>query len=258
MDQDAKLDELWKQFDVLFEELLGDVKQIEQTRQTNDSQCWRRALCRSLFSMMEGLNSWLKRYAAEIYWPGIVDNEMKQRLLDRRTIVDRDGRAKEVSVFKPFAENFFYAFDTFAWTAGSDFCPDRNSREWTLLTQCIRARNRIVHPRTSEDLMISDEEARALRVLAEWYIDLLDRLLHSTVQALARTLKRTREAWCKYHPDQANLLESFPPELHQLMRELEMQEGRQVSASNATRTNTDSGTLRNDVDCKETNETATL
>lgn len=224
MHEEEKQEALNRQFDELYQVLIDDVVQIERVLKTEDTQVWRRAFCRAVFSMMEGMNAWLKQYVVETYWPGFIDDETRRELSDQRLLIDKTGAERPVSQFKPFAENFFFAFDSFAWTSGSSFCPKKDAKEWAALIRAKEIRDRIVHPKASGDLVITDEELTLLRHICSWYLSLLHDLLYSSASALFNEMKALHRAWNKSHPEKPLSMlpmASESPELEALLRSLE-------------------------------------
>jgi len=199
----------------MFECLVDDLVAIQNRIQQDQAVVWRRAFCRALFAMIEGINSWLKQYVVK-FWPGIIGDDTKLALQDRKIVTNKSGNQNIALAYKPFAENLYFSFDTFAWTSGSDFCLNRKSEGWVLLNQANIVRNRVVHPKRPDDLNITDAELALLQRTFNCYIEQLLQLFRSSGQALMEETEGLKRAWCKYHPDQADLADTMDQELEEL------------------------------------------
>jgi hypothetical protein len=221
MTEDDQIDAIWRHFDFMFDTLTSDIELIEQHLTEQDQQAWRRSLYRAVFAMIEGINSWLKQTVIDLYWPGIIGDETKNALLDKEEYIDHAGEKKVRNRFKKFSDNLFFAFDSYAWTAGAPFTPNKNSSEWSKLHLVYAVRNRIVHPKSATDLEISDQELALLQAVKNWYTDQLMDLFRSAAKAsfdqLERLMKRRRLRF----PDEEEGLDEKEQELEEMRALLE-------------------------------------
>jgi hypothetical protein len=224
MIEKKEIDAFWKRFDLMFDTLFSDVELIERQLTKRDLQVWRRALYRAVFAMIEGVNNWLKQSVIEVYWPGIIGDETKNALLDREEYTDQAGRKRIHTRFKKFSDNLFFAFDTYAWTSGSSFAPNKNSPEWNRLHSANAVRNRIVHPKNVSDLQVTNHELALLKTVESWYIDQLFALFRSTARAKLDQLERLAKRRRQHFPDEALLIDAKADELETMRIMLEEEE----------------------------------
>lgn len=80
------------------------------------------------------------------YHPGILGDEERQTLESRLTALERA----------------YNALDLFTDTAGTTSPLQRQSHEWTLIAQMIKIRNRLVHPKHGNDVLVTDDELQVI------------------------------------------------------------------------------------------------
>ena len=162
--------------------LSADIHAIEHQLNVEDLQVWRRSLYRAMFALIEGVNHCFKKDVLQT-WCGIIGENTELQLQDIKATTDNAGNHGFIRSFQPFSQNLDFAFDTYAWTAGSSFVIDKNSKDWKSLLAANEVRNRIVHPKSPFDLIVSDEEMDLLRATKQWYHQQVLDLLHSTFEA---------------------------------------------------------------------------
>src|ERR1700736_876302 len=157
--EDAKLD------DVLF----FDFETASRCLSRDDSQFWRRAYAKCLMALLEGTVSRLSQHTVTFYDGVLAESEKK-------ALIGRSGAL----------ENAFNAFDLYTNTSGVETPLNRNSEEWLILEKAIRIRNRITHPRSAEELEISDLDLAHLQITARVILDLLCTAHRDAGRALLR------------------------------------------------------------------------
>ena len=163
--------------------LLEDTVEVESLLKDMDSQCARRMYIRSLFSLYEG-TIWLIKQTclnASCEVCRKVRHPDKEGLLkDENYEVDANGDIKTRPRFTPLASNLRFAFMTFSDLFGVDIDLETGSHHWKNFKDSIGVRNRITHPRSAEDLLISDEEFAKCQDSSYWF----NRILHEVLAAL--------------------------------------------------------------------------
>lgn len=190
---DEILRELDDEFNDMVDILSSDIHLIGDQLNAQDIQVWRRALYRTVFAFIEGINSCFKKDVL-LSWSGIIGEDTKLLLQDLKSITDNEGNPRIVRSFQPFGQNLDFAFETYAWTSGSSFVIDKNSSGWKSLIAANKVRNRIVHPKNPSDLTISDEEMDILRVVKQWYGEQVQNLFKSASKALLDELQAFKKA----------------------------------------------------------------
>lgn len=187
-DHDKKLQAIQSEFlqliEVMSEELDAIWRQVDQ----NDSQVWRRAYCKPLFSFVEGVSYLLKREIILLRegegWNS--DGRDEWVLTESRRAKTEDGKETTRPFFLPALDNLTYALEEFAYWNWADYKIDKKSEGWSNLCTASRIRNRIVHPKCPMDLHISDTELSVLRNAAENFKDLVAQTFDSSAAALFR------------------------------------------------------------------------
>jgi hypothetical protein len=187
-DHGKKLQAIQSEFLQLIDEMIGELDAIWHQIEQNDSQVWRRAYCKSLFSFVEGASYLLKREIILLRegegWD--LDGRDKWVLTESRPARLEDGEENRRPFFLPTLDNLTYALEEFAYWNWADYKIDKKSEGWSNLCKASRIRNRIAHPKSPVDLYISDAELSALHNATENFKDLVADTFHSSGVALLR------------------------------------------------------------------------
>jgi hypothetical protein len=192
-DWQKKHDALWREFDTMLDELCSDLRAIDKLLCDAGEQVWRRSYCRGLFAMMEAANAWLKKSVVFMWWPGVVDD---LKLKDKREVKLPDGTTEQRRHFLSFADNLFFAFDTYAWTSGIELSFDRSAQEWRDMLRANRIRNRLCHPKKPIDLVVTDMELALMRSCADWYTCQIQVLFKNSAEQGLKEWEQT-ERWLR-------------------------------------------------------------
>jgi hypothetical protein len=187
-DHDKKLDAIQSQFHQLTEQMIEELDAIWRQIDQNDSQVWRRAYCKSLFSFVEGASYLLKREIillreGEGWDPDGRDDWVLTESRPAKLEGDKETRRP---FFLPTLDNLTYALEEFAYWNWADYKIDRKPDGWFNLCKAIRIRNRITHPKSPTDLHISDPELSVLHNATENFKHFVAETFHSSGAALLR------------------------------------------------------------------------
>jgi hypothetical protein len=135
----------------------------------------RRLFVRSVFSFIEAAVFKIKTGA--LFWdtsklvpPEIaLINEEDYELDDRGTIKTRKARLR-------FSGNFRFAFAVAAKAAGVTYQLDVGGDGWRALRDAVKVRDRLMHPKGSGDLVVTDSEVRGVMEAFHWVLDQMGRL----------------------------------------------------------------------------------
>jgi hypothetical protein len=155
----------------VFVELLRDTVDAQARTFDPDTPSDRRTYVRSLFALMEGLNYCQRRLALE--HPGFSASARA-----RASAAAKRGaaEAKKMHLGRAAAATRV-SFATFAAAHGVSnplVCSDPG---WQDYLAAITVRNRITHPRSGPDCVISDEDLALVRRVHRWYQSMSERLL---------------------------------------------------------------------------------
>jgi hypothetical protein len=190
-DHGKKLEADQSQFRQLTEEMVLELDTIWHQIDQNDSQVWRRAYCKSLFSFVEGVSYLLKREIVLLRkgegWD--LDGKDEWVLTESRPAQMEDGKETRRPFFLPTLDNLTYALEEFAYWNWADYKIDKKSEGWSNLFKASNIRNKITHPKSLAGLHVSDSELSVLHNATEHFKKLVTETFHSSGAALLRMAK---------------------------------------------------------------------
>lgn len=125
-----------------------------------DSQFVARQFCRASFALVEAIVFWARVSAAKrIEENGIrITPEEWVEIRERKIYVNSDGSCSEERVIVKLKASIRNAFEWKERASGNPKLFDPSQEWWACLMQSIKVRDRLMHPRQTEDLHISLEE----------------------------------------------------------------------------------------------------
>lgn len=158
----------------LVSELAAELAAVMTVREHMPMQHWARVVLRSTFAMLEGFISRFKGRALEVQKYGNVTFAPKLlRILEEgRTVTTDDGTVSWEQLRPGMPQNlkssvkaFSKALNTNTPLGGVVPLP----REFVV---ALAARNRVTHPKTLQDLVVSRDELVAVGELLKWFLDM--------------------------------------------------------------------------------------
>lgn len=166
--------------------LLEDVKSSYDLILSNDNQGWRRAYVRAVFASIEGSIFLVKQVIFSHVELESIDLSSAERafLLEETYQLDDQGN---VSI-KPhygirLTQNIRFVWNLTTRVFGNNEILNVAGSEWNSLQEAIKVRNRITHPKSSTDLLMSDEDLKHTVVAFEWIKSIIDELWGYSVDA---------------------------------------------------------------------------
>ncbi|GAC1543303.1 MAG: hypothetical protein NVS2B4_21780 [Ramlibacter sp.] len=139
-------------------------------------QVLRRALVRAIFAEIEAETYLMKQQALSRAGVAGVNFTTKQlaklkdeKYNDEKCNPNSPVEAKPKTRYLSFTENIKWAFQALAQAYSVSYNLDVNSRGWTSLTEGSKVRNRLVHPKKAEDLVVADLELGAVIEAHDWF-----------------------------------------------------------------------------------------
>lgn len=170
------------------------LENYERTQDVGEeSQFWRKAIIRMLFSEIEATTYKLKQIALgleELPWANFTWEEIAV-LQEKSYRLTGDGKAQAVKPHLSMLPNFRFAAKMYARAAGSNNSIDLSGEGWQAMKNSVSVRDRITHPKQLEDLLITGEEMVALFQAAHWFSASVEALLSSTDRARMQKLVET-------------------------------------------------------------------
>jgi hypothetical protein len=173
MKREQAVNELKKVFSVLntdYDTALAYVRK-------DPSQFNKRTLIRSYFALVEGLAYQLRQVtAASLNETTILSIEEKTLLSERRYTLTSNGTIESQEQFQNFAPMLLFSLRIYAKNHGAEFEPVVSDNGWNCLKQSVRIRDRLMHPKSHDNLIISDEEGEVFVSAVKWFHDQLSEL----------------------------------------------------------------------------------
>jgi len=156
--------------------MLDDARWAEGALDQDDSQYTRRAYIRSMFALIEGtiwiLKQSLLQAIEEIGLTSKFQPGERELLSDTTYELKNNGQIKEQTKFLKLTDNLKFTYA--ALGRHTNVKPDLGTGTvaWENFTTAITIRNRITHPKSPDDLSISDSEIEICREVTHWYNNL--------------------------------------------------------------------------------------
>ena len=179
-------------------ELMNEVVFFVNKLGEEDSQAMRRAFCRSVFQFVEGIASDLKEDVFLHESPELIGDHYYLALQDKK-IISKDGKEKVIKYRSGFEKNILFAFDFYGWTAGVDLDLKENPKEWNRFIRCIKIRNRVVHPKTLEDMEVSKRDVIDMLKMFIWLKETLLNAHEKVGNAWLKMAEAMKSAFNPHH-----------------------------------------------------------
>lgn len=155
--------------ETLYGDCVGHYKSIKQTKKKSPRH--RRAYVRSVFAMIEGLIYSLKQLLVhDVKFLGRLSEDELEALKEVAIEITDAGKIKKRSTHTSFIGNVKFTLNTFCKHTKTDLFVDYNNVGWQCLKDGVVFRNRLSHPKETNDLEVSDKEIEICRVASEWFI----------------------------------------------------------------------------------------
>jgi hypothetical protein len=170
-----------------------------------DKQFRRRTLIRTLFAVIEGIVFALKHLILEEHRAGIVDVSYAEYavLAEKTYRLDSRGHLKGSNSYPSLEGNVKFTFAIYARIRGASSgftIPLGKDARWESLRTAIDIRNRLMHPKSTEDLIVSDSEWEAVQAAEDWFFEqhehlrtLDDQVFGELLSQLAELLSESEE-----------------------------------------------------------------
>jgi hypothetical protein len=178
----------FKRFIKLTNLLLEDINVLYPDG-TNDTAM--RAYIRAVFASIEGHTFALKQLAlrqSEHDRGDFSDAELAM-LREEAFDLNEVGQAYSQPKFLQLPKNVRFSFEVCSRPFGFRYQIDVSSQGWNTFRQAIKVRNRLTHPKSIEDLHISDSDILCVAETAHWYLNHQKELIKGIDKYLDKLLK---------------------------------------------------------------------
>ena len=176
--QNEDIDDWLATHEILFDDVMSSVARFASK---NDGFS-RRSYVRTVFAAIEGSLFGLKRVVLHIHNIHVLD--LKSDDLGKLMEGTIDGSGTMKKRFLPFADSVRFAFKTFAKVHQVPCLADFNSKGWNALLKAADVRNRLMHPKSSRDLDVSDDDLASVETGVRWYFDTRNLLVGASITAM--------------------------------------------------------------------------
>ena len=154
----------------MFMTLGEDCKYHLDAVHTDDSQAHRRAYVRAVFAFIEGLLHCQKMSAINL---GLLFGRItlyELVALDNANLeIDKKGEINPRDTFPKFTNNLKFTFRVYSKSIGSDFQLKLGGIGWESLGQAVKIRDRLMHPKSPNDLMVTYREVVTTQRAFNWF-----------------------------------------------------------------------------------------
>lgn len=156
-------DDLQKTTNIVFE----DAFRIAQALGTSDDPWLRRSYVRSIFAAIEAITFGIKRVTLQMSKHRQIKLDVDE--LERLKEVRIDSYGKPQKRFLPFSDNIKFAFNVFAKVHGFHCVAQFGDSGWQAMLEAVSVRDRLMHPKSSQDLEVTARDIGRVQQAAHWY-----------------------------------------------------------------------------------------
>jgi len=138
--------------------------------QSHNNQMHRRAYVRSVFAFIEGILHRMKRTALHL------GNTLGTLLIAEMILIDGasfdiDDKGEVIArpFFIKFLNNIKFSFRVYSKIVGSSFKLNLGENGWQKLQEALKVRDRLMHPKETTDLDVTDAEIEATKKAFDWF-----------------------------------------------------------------------------------------
>lgn len=160
--------------------MLSDTIEAESKLQQDQSQFFRRAAVRSFMAAVEGVTWNLKQVCLSAWQKGSPFAVGELAVLHEQSYELREnGEVRDITRFPSTQGNIRFALAMFDRVFLRRSLPDYRSDGWAAMTEIIKVRHRLVHPKNGADLDVTDRELERQRIAVAWFVTTIQALLEA-------------------------------------------------------------------------------
>ena len=161
--------ELLEYLQMFAEDVMDSLRRIKD----EDTQINRRNYVRALFAFVEGFTNHVKEILREITdepeFSPIVTFGEKVLLDDVHFELDNKGMVASKTRYQPTAANFLFVYKISSRFVNPEYVIDTSNSKWSSFLGAIKIRNRLTHPKTIKDMVVTDNDFEVLGEAEEWF-----------------------------------------------------------------------------------------
>jgi len=181
------LEDFKKTFLVLYD----DVMHASDWDENVSTQYECRIYIRTLFTYIETASFQFRSFAKDNISAGNFKNDEIALLREEEYVLNRNGHVASKKKPQATLPSLLFSVRCYARIYETDFEVDTSHHSWGKMTELIRIRNRLVHPKSTNDLIVTDSDMVTALGTLEWFHKMIIQLFDVCSDRLAY-LKDTR------------------------------------------------------------------
>jgi hypothetical protein len=162
----------------LYTILNADVRVANDAALTDPTEFNMRTLVRTCFALIEGLAYQIRHVTlASLQGTDILSEGELAILKEVKYQLSDNGSVKRGNNFQAMLPQLLFTLRVYAKNHGADFVPKTSDKGWTCLKEAVTIRDRLMHPKSLQDLSISDAERETFAAGVKWWDDMVLALL---------------------------------------------------------------------------------
>ncbi|MBK9579435.1 MAG: hypothetical protein IPK50_16555 [Fibrobacterota bacterium] len=155
--------------------LIEDAHWCDEILRTSDSQSARRAYARSLFALIEGTIWVFKSVLLGLNNEKAIEINIQELaiLSEESFSLNEKGEPKTITKFLPLPSNLLFVAKCIDRYFGIKIDLNTGSNKWRAFKASQSIRNRVMHPKSKLEFMITDEEIATLENTCSWFSDIV-------------------------------------------------------------------------------------
>lgn len=190
-----------KKIETLHDLLIGhilifgdDAGFAEAEMDKNDDAYYRRGFIRALFAMIEGSIFVIKQTTLVAGFSESKLSFAEVALLKEETFeLDNKGDIRSQAKFLRIADNLRFTAKSASKVFNCELNLGIGTRDWDDFLELIKIRNRITHPKSSDDFEVSKDEAELARKVFYWFNDFIVASVENIAKKVETLKKQERE-----------------------------------------------------------------
>ena len=154
---------------LIMEQMAADMHAVSCAVSRGPHEYLRRVYVRTLFATIEA--DVFQRKQLALLGHGkthTFDSSELAVLRELQFNVQHSGEIVESPKYIPLPANYRLSFKLAAKVIGSRFQLDCSRQEWQDFVYCVGVRNRITHPKTAQDIVVTVQDLKRARSVADW------------------------------------------------------------------------------------------
>lgn len=154
----------------IFAVLKNDLDRARELGLADPSQYALRTLFRTYFAFVEGIAFQLRQITlASLQGTNLLTIEELALLREKRFQLNSKGVPEAKENYQQMLPNLLFSVHCYVKNHGATYRPDTAHHEWESMRKAVLVRNRLMHPRSTSDLEITEQDSQHFVAGAAWW-----------------------------------------------------------------------------------------